>query len=166
MKLDLKKFFSNEDEKPLSVEFAVDLSDVEMSGVRPFMTPVQVVASVKGSNGAVQLDFQVNYHFTIPCDRCMEMVEEDKSEKFSHMVILSQEDSDDGDYIRIPVGELDAAELVREDILLNLPSRFLCKSSCKGLCPDCGTNLNFGSCDCRSKKVDPRMEILKQLIDN
>ena len=60
----------------------------------------------------------------------------------------------------------DAGELVREDIILSLPYRFLCREDCKGLCPVCGKNLNTGSCGCRSGKVDPRLEILKKLIDD
>ena len=166
MKLDLKKYFSNEDEVPEKVSFTADLSDVELSGVYPFVSPVAVSVGVRGSNGAVLLDFQVSYDFEIPCDRCMELIREKKTASFSHTVILSQEDSDEGDYIRIPSGELDAGELVREDIILSLPYRFLCREDCKGLCPVCGKNLNTGSCGCRSGKVDPRLEILKKLIDD
>ena len=59
--------------------------------------------------------------------------------------------------------ELD--DLLREDILLELPTKFLCKPDCKGLCPGCGKNLNEGKCDCSARQVDPRLEVLKQLID-
>jgi uncharacterized protein len=39
----------------------------------------------------------------------------------------------------------------------------LCTTACKGLCPQCGTNLNTGRCDCTAKWIDPRLEALKNL---
>lgn len=44
---------------------------------------------------------------------------------------------------------VDVTPDIREDILLQLPHHPVCSVDCKGLCPQCGTNLNKGSCDCR-----------------
>jgi uncharacterized protein len=44
-------------------------------------------------------------------------------------------------------------------------STALCREDCKGICPQCGKNLNLGPCDCKVENVDPRLEILKQLLD-
>lgn len=44
---------------------------------------------------------------------------------------------------------LDVNELVRQQLLLALPTRPLCRPQCRGLCPKCGTNLNQGDCGCR-----------------
>ena len=49
---------------------------------------------------------------------------------------------------------MDLTEDVRDDILLAFPSRCLCRAECKGLCPDCGQNLNARECDCRSEASD------------
>ena len=46
-----------------------------------------------------------------------------------------------------------------------MDSKFLCKEDCKGLCPDCGKNLNLGPCGCR-KKNDPRFAVLEQTFGN
>jgi uncharacterized protein len=54
-------------------------------------------------------------------------------------------------------------EIVREQILLALPTRQLCGEECKGLCPTCGANLNEQSCDCQSKTIDPRWSALAEL---
>ena len=43
--------------------------------------------------------------------------------------------------------ELDDA--VRTAILLELPSRILCKEDCRGLCAQCGANLNVNACSCQ-----------------
>ena len=60
-------------------------------------------------------------------------------------------------------GEVDVDELVREQILLALPTRNLCREECKGLCPECGANLNEGACGCGHKEVDPRWAALADL---
>jgi len=43
---------------------------------------------------------------------------------------------------------IDLTEDIREDILLALPQVFLCREDCRGLCPNCGKNLNMGPCGC------------------
>ena len=59
---------------------------------------------------------------------------------------------------------LDLDELLRADILLSLPSKILCKEDCKGLCSVCGADRNKQECHCEEKSVDPRLEILGDLL--
>lgn len=47
---------------------------------------------------------------------------------------------------------IDITEAVRDTILLEIPSKCLCKEDCRGLCPQCGINLNHNTCKCQSKK--------------
>ena len=44
--------------------------------------------------------------------------------------------------------------LIQTALLLELPYLPLCREDCAGICPDCGTNLNEGTCDCSSKKEE------------
>ncbi|MEO5657002.1 MAG: DUF177 domain-containing protein [Nitrospiria bacterium] len=61
-----------------------------------------------------------------------------------------------------PILNLD--DLVREQLLLNVPMRTLCREGCLGLCPMCGKNRNEGACGCEdSPPVDPRLEELRKL---
>jgi uncharacterized protein len=60
-------------------------------------------------------------------------------------------------------GAVDLDELVREQILLALPSRHLCGEDCKGLCQKCGANLNEGHCSCEQGEADPRWAALADL---
>ena len=66
-----------------------------------------------------------------------------------------------------PMGSeaLDLTQAVLDNLFLNLPLQSLCKEDCKGVCQFCGANLNEGQCSCK-KPVDPRLEALKQLLDN
>ena len=60
---------------------------------------------------------------------------------------------------------VDLDELVREQILLALPARQLCRDDCRGLCPSCGKNLNTESCDCARHETDPRWAALADIKD-
>ena len=59
--------------------------------------------------------------------------------------------------------QIDLGALVMEQFQLNVPMKPLCEDACKGLCPQCGTNLNTGTCDCHTKWTDPRFDALKNL---
>ena len=63
-------------------------------------------------------------------------------------------------------GILDLTAPLRELILLDLPMRPLCKPDCRGLCIECGKNLNEGPCDCVKETLDPRLVGLKDLLEN
>lgn len=60
-------------------------------------------------------------------------------------------------------GEIDLAEVVREQILLDLPEQVYCSDGCKGLCPKCGANRNLIDCNCNFNEIDPRWAALKGL---
>lgn len=83
---------------------------------------------------------------------------------------------DVGDYAEREIGDddlsvafyedetIDLEQLVQEQFYLALPMKPLCRPDCRGLCPDCGMNLNQHACDCTRVWVDPRLEALKSLI--
>ena len=59
---------------------------------------------------------------------------------------------------------LDLHEAVRQYALVTLPIKRLCQPGCRGLCPDCGHNLNQGACSCSEPAYDPRWAKLEQLL--
>jgi uncharacterized protein len=59
--------------------------------------------------------------------------------------------------------QIDLGQLMREQFLLAMPMKPLCRDGCLGLCPVCGTNLNRGTCTCRREWDDPRFAALKSL---
>jgi uncharacterized protein len=60
---------------------------------------------------------------------------------------------------------LDLTEVIRQDLLLALPMYPVCRSKCKGLCPHCGQNWNEGACECSLEEIDPRLAVLRQLLE-
>jgi uncharacterized protein len=58
---------------------------------------------------------------------------------------------------------IDLGGLITEQFQLALPMKPLCSENCKGLCPQCGTNLNTGACGCSETWEDPRLAALRAL---
>ena len=119
-------------------------------------------------NAAVLITGTVDIEVMIPCARCLEEVptrihfDIDKEFRLENSAI-NDEEMEDIDYL---IGfDLDVDKLIYGEILVNWPMKVLCKEDCKGVCQFCGANLNEGQCSCK-KSVDPRLEALKQLLDN
>lgn len=164
MLLELKQVFLNEGEKK-SISYEFSLSELEIGGVFPFKTPIKVEAVAENRASLVDLRIHVSFGYTRNCDRCFDEFTNQINYNFTHRLVTSLVGDSDDDYIETPDYTLELDQLIMTDILLELPSKNLCKEECKGLCQKCGQNLNLGNCNCDKRIVDPRLEILKQLID-
>jgi uncharacterized protein len=71
----------------------------------------------------------------------------------------------DLDVVYMPEGFLDEAALVTEQFVLQRPMHALCAEDCKGLCPQCGKNLNKGQCGCRPASAAPNGALARALAD-
>lgn len=60
--------------------------------------------------------------------------------------------------------QVDIRPVIEENIVLALPIRPLCSEECRGLCPNCGRELDQGPCNCQPKETDPRWDALKKLL--
>lgn len=58
---------------------------------------------------------------------------------------------------------LDVSEAFREQVLLRMPDYVLCSEECRGLCPQCGTDLNRATCDCAPAAEPTAWEALKKI---
>ena len=164
MILDLEPIFNNEGMfKEFSYE--LDLSEQELSGVKPFSTPVRVSGSVGNHTGVVELSAKAEFVLDMNCDRCAKPIKLALTADVFHTLVTSLNDEANDELLLINELRFDLDPLVTEDIFLELPSKFLCSEDCKGLCPKCGKDLNTGSCSCE-KEIDPRLAALKQLLDN
>jgi uncharacterized protein len=110
--------------------------------------------------------------FQVPCARCVEPVVIPLSAEFDLIFRPSQADSEPLERsITAPETEIGyyqgdsllLEDVLREQVLLSLPVRTLCKPDCKGLCPRCGENRNSTACTCEEGPADPRWEALAGL---
>lgn len=164
MFLDLKRVFANED-KSITFNYQLNMADVEFGSYRPFTTPINVSGRVENSTGIVSLNVKVDFNYCHPCDRCMSDVNKSFEYLFKHVLVTENDNISDNECVVLDEFKLDLDKLIKDDLLLELPSKVLCNDNCRGLCPKCGKNLNEGSCDCARHQVDTRLEVLKDLID-
>lgn len=165
MKLDLEKLFCG-DAAEIPVDCNLVFSDLLYATYCPIKKDVHVFGRAYSKADVNFLELHVDFTFEGFCDRCAEPVERKMEFDVSKILVEDLQNEDDGDdeYVVVENRQIDLYELIREELILFLPSKILCKPDCKGLCPKCGKNLNIEKCDCK-KDVDPRMEALLQLLD-
>ena len=165
MVLDLRQLFELVDSRQ-PVDCELDLRGYELNGGHPFITPIQIKGIVKNVAGVVTLEYSVSFEMQLSCDRCLKEFKRCFSEDFYHILVNRLESEDDlyGDYIVVEDSLLNMDELVVSDVVLMLPNKNLCSDDCKGLCSQCGKDLNQGDCGCTEPKGDSRFDVLKQLL--
>jgi uncharacterized protein len=164
MILDLEPIFNNEG-MVREFDYEMDFSSYELSGFKPFSKPVKVAGTVGNKTGIVELDAKADFELELNCDRCAKPITVPVKTEINHTLVTHLNDETNDELLLISDLRFDLDEIVTEDVFLNLPAKFLCKDDCKGMCFKCGKDLNSGSCSCE-KEIDPRLEALKQLLDN
>ena len=145
----------------------VDLSQYSAGGERPLRDPVHITAQAKNRVGVVSLDCTYRFALDLPCDRCLAPVHRDMTLSIPHTVVRSLQNGpqDDEEYLVAPDGFVELSELAANYVIPELPSRFLCREECKGLCPICGCDRNVTQCQCQTKETDPRLADLDKFFE-
>lgn len=99
------------------------------------------------------------------CVRCLEEAQIGLDLNLDDLFYYPPQSAPEGEYQVGDNGFIDLAPLVRELSLLAVPSQPLCSPDCRGLCQQCGKNLNAGNCDCEEDTIDPRLQALKDLLN-
>ena len=100
------------------------------------------------------------------CARCLKAVSLEISGNLMYLYQShNPEEIDDDEYMPVEIEHfgrvLDVMPQVQESIYTLLPTKVLCREDCKGLCPNCGADLNEGECSCRNEDMDPRLWALR-----
>jgi len=154
-----------------ALEYAPDVTQI---GSMPVTGRADLIVEHRGHREQVaDIRIRAAYHgdFELLCARCVEPVNTPLAGNFDLIFRPQAADADPGeraitlDETEIGYYEesgLSLEDVVREQVLLSLPSRTLCKEDCKGLCPRCGQNLNLATCKCDTVS-DPRWHALAGL---
>jgi uncharacterized protein len=135
------------------------LTDLEVGFLRGTVRAIRVQSGVL-VQGAVESQLRLE------CVRCLEL--------FDFPITLDLEEtfrlggarpSQDVLYEVQDDGWIDLAPLLREQAWIAIPMKSLCQPDCKGLCPECGVNLNLEVCTCDRTKIDPRLALLRDLME-
>jgi uncharacterized protein len=135
-----------------------------------FTSPMTVSLELTRSGGMALLKSRVDTIVEWRCARCLEPFSavlhseaatsfKPKPASFPEEIELTREDAETEFY---EGEEIDATQVVQDQVLLALPAKAVCREDCRGLCPRCGINLNREVCRCESETVDPRLAVLKK----
>jgi len=120
----------------------------------------------------IRLVGKFSTNLVLPCSRCLEPVEQAVAETFDLLYRPLGADASGKD-ASIGLAEMEIGyyqgdgilleDVLKEQVLLALPVKLLCRADCKGLCPHCGKNRNTESCNCASNVSDPRWAALGEI---
>jgi uncharacterized protein len=134
--------------------------------------PATVSGKVRLAGNEVFVNGHVEAPARVECDRCLQPVETPVDADFA-LEYISGSEYESSEAAELTEAELsvsvfdgraiDVDEIVKEQILLAVPTRMLCREDCKGICPECGMDRNTGDCSCATNDIDPRWAALKNL---
>jgi len=122
----------------------------------------------------IRLKGKLDTSLEVACARCLEPVVQDVARDFD---LLYRPLGTDAGHEELSVTDAEAEigyyqgegllleDVLREQVLLAVPLKTVCRENCKGLCPHCGTNLNDSRCACAEQVEDPRWAALKDIRD-
>lgn len=162
----------NEELRPGAIDLGAELQQ---------LTPLhasgraQLVEEHHGKHEKIQdirLKGELTAKFEMACARCLEPMVQDVARDFD--LLYRPLGADAGrEELSITAAEAEVSyyegegllleDALREQVLLALPLKAICREDCKGLCPHCGTNLNDTECSCAEPVEDPRWSALKEI---
>lgn len=164
MEIDIREILSGASSETV-FQGSLDLSNLKRHQEVLFPQLLAVKGEVTNRADVVTLRYQIKGDMPYLCDRCLMQCHLDIDKEFSHTVVKELEDEElDDIFLVCPEGILNIEEIATSDLLLYLPQKLLCREDCKGLCSECGANLNEGDCGCKKKAIDPRLQKLADLL--
>lgn len=129
--------------------------------------PLDVDLTARSVGDGVFLRGRLRTTVRLACRRCLTSVEQEIDDVVDLLFEpLGPEDEEaEGEVYPLPEkGDvLDLREAVREQVLLRAPQFSLCSEDCKGLCPQCGTDLNTSECNCVPEQPATPWDALKNV---
>lgn len=149
--------------------FEVDIAPIHLAGQAYQVVPKPdgVTARVDRVSGGFLVTVYVAATIYGACMRCLKEVVlelEAEQQEFAPSTQDSWEEGDVSAFIDDLV--VDVPALAREALVLAMPDKVLCSSTCAGICPVCGRDLNAGTCSCEVRTLDPRLEKLREFKGN
>jgi uncharacterized protein len=108
----------------------------------------------------------VRFAIVSPCARCLDRVESNLKPEIN-LTLLPNRSEIEGDdtavYESYDGNEIDLSGYLREIIAMSVPVKVLCGEQCRGLCQNCGINLNSATCSCEDGWIDPKLAALRNV---
>lgn len=143
--------------------FEIELADVTLPDDL-FVQAIHGKLALTRTKEGIWVEGKLEGGIVTTCARCLEefglALQIELAELFYYPPSKAPEPTN---YVIQETGVLDLVEPVRVEFVLSLPIRALCRADCRGLCDQCGENLNLGLCSCAEDKIDPRLAALWRL---
>ncbi|TDP90683.1 uncharacterized protein C7957_11955 [Halanaerobium saccharolyticum] len=118
--------------------------------------PIKLDLEIFNTSDSFVVNGKLQAELILSCSRCLQKYSSPVELDISEDVLKSEMEDEE---------ELYLDEIVVDNIILSLPMKPLCSEDCKGICPECGQNLNEEECDCEVEVVDPRLAKLKDFYN-
>jgi len=133
------------------------------------LPPDLILRDLKGSAEVVRtpqgllVKVKMNAKITAECVRCLSDFDQSLDVDCSELYASNRKNVTESGLLLPEDGKIDLAPLLREFMFLEVPIQPLCRPDCKGLCPECGENLNDNICNHPTTNGDSRFDVLKAL---
>ena len=169
-------------EEGLAVEFEEKpqifpvLSEMINQGECQFVAPIKTALKAIPIGDMIEVTGEINTVVRLPCGRCLEEYETPLKSRFELTFVrriqetLQDEEQEEIEISAAEMGliyfqgeEINLKDGIQEQVILAFPIKALCKENCKGLCANCGKDLNEGDCSCDRRPPNNKFAALKNL---
>ncbi len=149
MRINLKDAFIL-DRYEKEIEFRLPVGDdEELNTLASFPEDPVVRFLIRGKYGLVMCDTNIDFKYESFCCRCLAPVAGTLHIENQRRIITDPLKEDEDTILIDPTFNFFPDEEAKNQIIMEFPERFLCSEDCKGLCPNCGCNLNVSACGCK-----------------
>jgi uncharacterized protein len=161
MKFDISELLKKKNDE-LTFELSFDENHLDRDDYRlNLKSPLKIKGKAVNNSDIVEVTGVFSVLVEVQCTRCLEVFEHFFNVDFEETFSKSLENEE---FYQIIEGDLIFDEMVMDNLILSMPVRLLCNEECKGLCHNCGVNLNKVDCDCEKETVNPKFAALKELF--
>jgi uncharacterized protein len=179
MRLDISRLRGGREEEHVERVYPADAFALEHEEFS-LTAPVALTVDVRRDAKKIHLTGRVVASLETSCGRCLDPFAVPVDAELDLMYLPASEPADvkaadesEHEIAEEDLGvsfyrddEIDLGEVMREQFILAMPMKPLCRADCQGLCPVCGNNRNRERCACQTEWVDPRMEPLRRFKDS
>lgn len=150
------------------------LSEMVSRGECEFLAPIKTSLRAVRIADRVEIEGDVRTSVALSCGRCLKVFEAALSSHFAltytprieEVATVAGVDEvelrpEEINRIYFQGDQIDLQETIQEQVIMAFPIRALCSETCRGLCPQCGADLNLGDCSCSQQLSDSKFAVLK-----
>lgn len=159
------------EERPPNFPVLAEMID---RGECEFFAPIKTSLRVLRIADRVEVEGDIRTVVGLSCGRCLKVFEKDLSSHFALTftprrdeveMVAEQEEvelrPEEINRIYFQGDQINLQDAIQEQVIMAFPIRALCSKACRGLCPQCGADLNAGDCSCSRQLSDSRFADLK-----